>query len=69
MDEPKPQSALHKRRDETFRIRKRQQRLAAAPSLKTDADLIAEALAAGKVTRLPEGEAANPLKWWSNSKL
>ena len=55
---------VEEQRRVAWKQRKHRDRLAAAaPAPKTDQEMIAEALAAGRVTHLPDGPAMNPLRW------
>jgi hypothetical protein len=66
MGRPKGQTPEHVKsaRDTSWKIRLHRQRVErAGPSEKTDAELIADALAQGRVIKLPDGHALNALKW------
>lgn len=52
--------ALRARGEASMLTRLRASRLSAAPALKSDAELIAEAIAAGKVRRIPRGISGLP---------
>ena len=52
--------ALRARSEAGMIARMRASRLSAAPALKSDAELIAEAIAAGKVRRIPRGISGLP---------
>ena len=57
---------VHVIRAPSLRAAYRRERIAQAPALRPDAELIAIALAAGKLTRLPPGHAENALHWVRN---